>query len=320
MKRSLFAFPVAFLACSASLWAQAQEVPVEEVLAQPAEEQRHSVQEFYSFMQEAIDDEDWWSAIDYAEIVLYNYPESPFAQEIPYFIGQSYYRLKQYELANNALTDYLKKTISPKFFQEAIEMKFDIAEFFREGGKKRLFSSHKMPAIIPAREDAIQIYDEVIATLPHHEIAAKALLGKARVQAYLEDYKPSIETLQLLIRRFPRHDLAIEGYLEIAKVYLGQCEAQQLDPDVLGLAEANIRKFRAAFPREERVREAEKALDDMREVFARSMLETAEFFQRRSKNDASVIYFTKVISKYPRTQAAEVARAKLEALQKAGAL
>jgi tetratricopeptide (TPR) repeat protein len=60
-----------------------------------------------------------------------------------------------------------------------------------------------MPKWIPALEDALSIYDEVIMALPHHELGAKALYGKARLLFKDEDYKASIETYQALIRRFP---------------------------------------------------------------------------------------------------------------------
>lgn len=303
------------LACSSLAFAQ-QDAAIEEVLPEDvAVTQAPSVQEFYSYLQEAIDDEDWWSAIDYGEIVLYHFPESPFKQEVPYLIGMAYYKLNQYELANTALSEYLKDAASPKHFEEAIEMKFAIAEYFREGGKKHLFGSHKLPAIMPAREDALKIYDEVITTLPHHEIAISALLGKAEIQAYLEDFKPSIETLQLLIRRFPKHDLSAEGFLQINKVYLKQCQVQHLDPSLLELAEANLRKFQLAFPREPRLEEAALALHDMQELYAKSLFETGEFFQRRKQNDASIIYFSQVISKYPDTQTAAAAREKITLLQ-----
>ncbi|MCE5316518.1 MAG: outer membrane protein assembly factor BamD, partial [Parachlamydia sp.] len=284
-----------------------------EVLPQEVEEQSGSVQEFYSYMQEAIDDCDWWSAIDYAEIVLYHFPESPYGQEIPYLIGTAYYQLKQYELANTALTEYLNKSTSPKHFEEAIEMKFAIAEFFREGGKKRLFGSHKLPAWLPAQEDALKIYDEVITTLPHHEIAIRALLGKAEIQAYLEDFKPSVETLQLLIRRFPKHDLTVQGYLDIGKVYLQECQAEHLDPSLLDLAEMNLQKFNMAFPREPRLAEAQAVICEMKELYAQNLLETGEFFQRRKQKDASAIYFSQVIAKYPGTKAAVAARENLDA-------
>lgn len=305
---SLFASTVLF----------SQEIPIEEV--RPLEEEGVSVQEFYSYMREAIDDEDWWAAVDYAEVVLYHFPDSPYSREIPYFIGMAYYKLNQFELANDTLTEYLKQATATKHFEEAIEMKFSIAEFYRKGGKKHLFHSHKLPAIMPGQEDALAIYDEVITTLPHHDIAIQSLLGKAELQAYFEDFKPSIETLQMLIRRFPKHECAAEGYLRINQVYLQQCKMQHLDPDLLDLAEVNLRKFRLAFPREPRLSLAEEALKEMQEIFAQNLLETGAFFQKRKKTDASIIYYSKVIAKYPNSQAALAAREKLDLLQARGLL
>lgn len=301
-------FVFCLLACSTAAFSQ--DAPPENTTSKGP-----SVQEYYSYMQEAIDDEDYWSAVDFGGIILNQFPSSPYINETPFQMGMSYYHLKQYELANETLNDYLKKSVSPKHFEEAIEIKYSIAEFFRQGGKKRLFGSHKLPAIIPAREEAIQIYDEVIATLPHHEIAIHSLLGKAEIQAYLEDFKPSIETLQLLIRRFPKHELAAEGYLQINKVYLQQCQKQHLDPDLLDLAEANVRKFGQAFPREPRLVEAQQSLDEMKEIYAKNLLETGEFYQHRKQKDASRIYFANVMSKYPNTRSAIAAREKLDALK-----
>ena len=288
------------------------EIPVEEVL--PIEEGL-SAQEFYSYMQEAIDDEDWWAAIDYGEIVLYHFPDSPFCQEIPYLMGMNYFRLEQHELANEMLSEYLKGSTSPKYFEEAVETKFAIAECWRQGGKKRLFGSHKMPAIVPAYEDALEIYDEVLTTLPHHEIAVRAFLGKAEIQAYLGDFQPSIETLQVLIRRFPKHDLAAESYLRINQTYVKQCTEESLNPDLLDLAEVNLRKFRLAFPREPRLAESEKLLADMQEIFASNLFDTGNFFERTKKIPASIIYYNKVVASFPKTEAAAASREKLEILQ-----
>ncbi len=175
-----------------------------------------------------------------------------------------------------------------------------------------------MPAWVPAKEDSIQIYDEVIAALPHSEIAGKSLLSKARVQTYLEDYKPGIETLDLLIRRFPKNELAAEAYLEKNRILLRQCQGQDLDPDLLDLAEVNLRKFRLSFPREGRIAEAEKLLGEMEEIFAENLLDTGRFFEKTKKIPASIIYYTKVLAKYPNTEAASTARQKLESLQAAG--
>lgn len=295
----------------------AQEIQPEEV--RPLEEHEGpSVQEFYSYMQEAIDEGDWWAAVDFGQIVLYHFPDSPFGQEIPFFMGMAYLQLGQQELANESLSEYLKTSTSPKHFEEAIDAKFAIAEFFREGGKKRLFGSHKLPAIMPGKEDALTIYDEIIASMPHHELAAKAMLGKAEIQAYYEDFRPSVETLHLLIRRFPKHELAAESYLRINQVYLSQAATQQLDPDLLDLAEVNLRKFKLAFPREPRIVSAETSLSEMKEIFAENLLETGAFYKKRKQMDASIIYFSKIVAKYPDSKAAVTAREQLVELQASG--
>lgn len=302
--------------CAAFSFAFCEEqLEPQEVLPQNVEAQVPSVQEYYSYLQEAMDDQDWWAVIDFGEIVLYHFPDSPFGQEIPYFLGAAYYHLNQHELANTALSEYLKKSTSPKHFEDAIEMKFAIAEYFRQGGKKRLFGSHKLPSVLPAKEDALKIYDEVITTLPHHEISIRSLLGKAEIQADFEDFKPSIETLQLLIRRFAKHDLAAEGYLQINKTYLKQCQVQHLDPNLLEMAEVNVRKFKEAFPREPRLVDATAALNEMKEIYAKNLFETGEFFQRRKQKQASILYFSKVVSQFPETQAALLAKEKLSVLQ-----
>jgi outer membrane assembly lipoprotein YfiO len=274
-----------------------------------------SVLEFNAFLQDAIRDGDWWAAIDYAEMISYHFPESPFALETAFLIGDAFYKLGQLELANERFTAYLNHSAAPKHFEEAIHYKFNIAESFRSGVKKPLFGSHKLPKLVSGEEDALKIYDEVITSLPHDDIAAKALLGKAEIQARFEDYKPSLETLDLLIRRFPKHDLAAQGFVQKSHSYLMQCRDKCLDPALLDLAEVNLRKFRLAFPREERIVEAEKDFTEMQEIFAEHLMETGRFFQKTKKVPASIIYYTKVLSKYPETKAAAEAQERLEKLQ-----
>lgn len=279
-----------------------------------------SVIEFNGYLQEAIQEGDWWAAIDYAEIISYHFPQSPFAQETAFLIGEAYFHLGQLGLANERFTSYLSHSASPKYFEKAIHYKFDIAEAFRNGVKKPLFDSHKLPKIVSGEDDALQIYDEVIAALPHDEIAAKAMLGKAEIQLRFEDYKPSLETLDLLIRRFPKHDLAAQGFVEKSHAYLMQCREKSLDPALLDLAEVNLRKFKLAFPRETRILETEKDLAEMQEIFAEHLMETGRFFQKTKKIPASMIYYSKVLSKYPDTKAAIEAKERLEGLQPSGNL
>src|SRR4051812_1660241 len=105
------------------------------------EEEGPSVQEFNSYLRQAFEEQNWWTAIDYAEFISYHFPTTPFAQEASYVMGEAYYKLNQLEYANESFTNYLKHVSSPKHFEEAVHYKFMIAEQFGNGAKKRLFGS-----------------------------------------------------------------------------------------------------------------------------------------------------------------------------------
>ena len=276
--------------------------------------------ELHAALQDAIAAQDWWAVIDYADTIAYHYPDSPFGQDAAYQCGETYFKMGQYELANQCFSVYLNQSGSPKYFEEAIRYKFAMADLFRNGTKLRLFDSHKLPRWVPSEEMAITLYDEVITTLPHHEIAAQSLLSKGKVQMKMEDFKESIETFQLLIRRFPKHELAAEAYLEVNRAYVQQCQVEHLDPDLLDLAEMNLRKFQLAFPREARLEAAQLILSEMQGLYATNLLETGRYYEKVKKIPASVIYYNKVIAKYPATEAAEQARMKLEQMQADGKL
>lgn len=274
-----------------------------------------SAQEYYGMITSSYQSQKWDDLVLNCKILLENFRETPFAKDAEYYLAVGYFYLNDYDLANRRLSDYLKDSASPKFFEESLYYKFQIAEKFREGAKKHIIKWEKSPQWLPAREDALKIYDEVINTLPYHELAAKAMFGKAKIHAYFEEFRQGIETLQVLIRRFPGHELSAESYLEIGRIYLQQCKAQSLDPDLLDSVEVNLRKFRKAFPGEERWPEAEKTLNDMKEVFAESLYETARFYERTKKPGAAIIYYSKVVSKFPETKSAEKSSKRLEVLR-----
>ncbi len=273
-----------------------------------------SVQEHYSFAMDAYEKKEWAELIRQMKIIINNFSSTPFAQEAYFYLGVAYFHGEDCELANKQLSTYLKKQMVPKHFDEAIEYKFAIAEKFHEGAKKHILGWEKLPRWQPAQEEALAIYEEVVMALPHHDLAARALFGKAKLLFSFNEFKLSIEAFQTLIRRFPKHSLSPESYLGIATVYLAQCQSEYPDPDFLDLAAINLRKFRQDFPGEERIALGEKMLLDMQEIYAKSLYETGKFFERTKKPNASAIYYNKIITKYPETRVAALSKKRLDRL------
>lgn len=266
-----------------------------------------SVQEHYSVMLDAFQKNSFEEAVSQALIVIKNFPNSPFAQEAYYYLGVGYFHLNECDNANRFLSAYLKKQTAPKYFEEVVRYKFLIAERYHRGTKKHVLGWEALPKWVPAEEEAMLLYDEVIAALPHHEISAKSLFGKAQLLLAQEEYKASIETYQTLIRRFSKHPLAVESYIGIGQVYLIESQEQYPDQDYLDLAEINFRKFSSSFPGEEKLGVAEEMLNQMREVYAKDLYETGRFYERTHKVRAALIYYDRILKKYPKTKVAEAA-------------
>ncbi len=273
-----------------------------------------NVHVYYSKMIDHYQNEEWQKLAWKCEDLIADFPTSPFAREALYYLGVAEFKLGEYEYANKAFSNYLKEELTPKFFEQTIRFKFEIATEFDGGARIHLFGWNQMPKWLPAYEEAIEIYDEVITTMPRDDLAAKSLYRKGILLLRMEEYKKSIEAFQTLSRRFPKHPLAPDAYLGIADVYLTECKKEFADSNKLELAEINLRKFKAHFPSEPRIEEAHKRLLGMKEELANDLLEIAEFYERTKKGNAAAIYYATILKKYPETKAAKKSEKRLKVL------
>lgn len=256
----------------------------------------------------------WSEAAAHFERVTYFFPNSECTPNAYYFLGVSFFKMQEYDFANIAFTNYLQTSEHPEFFEDVIQYKYCIAEYFKAGNKRRLFKVRYCPKWATARTMALKIYDEIILTVPNHEITAMALFSKGDMLCSMGEYRDSIDSYQILIRRFPKNELTPQAYLNISKCYFEQSRYEFQNPDLLGLAELNVRKFKEDFPRDERVNDAEIFICRIKEMYAKGLCDLALFYLRKDKPDAAVIYFRSVIEEFPNTRVADFSRQKLQEL------
>ena len=272
-----------------------------------------SVQEHYSLAKQALERKNWPEVIRQSQVIVKNFPGTAFAWDCQFYLGEAYFYLKELEFSNRSFSIYLKQ-VAPKFFEQAIEYKFQIAQLFETGDRLPLLGINGMPKWMPATKEAIDIYDEVVMALPQHDLAVQALLGKGKLLFKEKEFKESIETFQTLIRRFPKHPLACDSYVAITRVYLTQSKEEYPDPDMLDLAEINAKKFKEEFPDHPKIAMIDQMLEEMKELFAGELYKTAQFYERTKKSGAAIIYYSKIVSKYPMTQISMKSQKRLESL------
>ncbi len=263
-----------------------------------------SAQQHYDLAAEAFKKQDWMTASKNFRIVKLNFYNDPLAYEAIFFLAVSYFNMNELDAANSEFSDYLKNYLTPKHFQEAIEYKFVIAERFKNGERKRMFGVQSLPKWSSGKYAAVEIYDEVIAAIPAHEYAVQALYAKGLLLNEMKEFRESVDTLQLLIKRFPKHQLAPESFLAITKTYVDQCRYEYQNPDLITFAEINLKRFTQEFPRDPRIEDVKNDVHQIKEEYAKGLYQTGLFYERKEKFHASVLYYKNALELFPETSVA----------------
>lgn len=271
-----------------------------------------SEEKHYELATRAFYDCDFVEAAKQFRVLAINWPGCTYGQDAWFFAAVSYYETCDLDLANCALTAYLRGQTAPHYFEEAIYYKLLVADRLAAGEMIHPIESTKLPKCIPARGLAMEMYDEVISLMPTSELAAQALFRKACLEWSFGQYRDAVATYQSLIRKFPKHELAPDAYLNMLRVYLAESRIEFQNPDILSFADITLRKFRQDFPKDERIEEGEAVVATIYEVFASGIYNIGEFYLRTQHPRAAVIYYQMVIAKFPTTKMAEKATCRLQ--------
>ncbi|MBA2367417.1 MAG: tetratricopeptide repeat protein [Candidatus Protochlamydia sp.] len=253
----------------------------------------------------------WSSAADEFEKVIYFFPNSDEAAEAHYFLGVIYFQMKEFDFANCSFSKYLTASIEPPFYEDAVYYKFCIAEHFRLGKKRRPLTYRYFPKWLPGETLALSIYDEVVVALPNHDLTVAALYAKGQLLHKMGNFHDAIDTYQTLIRRFPKNELTPDCYLKIAESYCKQSLYEFQNPDILALAELNVRKFKEEFPRDEKIETAEGYVCRIKEMYAKGLCDVGLFYERMCQPEAAIIYYKSSIEEFPDTYVAKFCRRRL---------
>lgn len=289
-------------------------VLIDGVLYHSDEIPSYSEEKHYELATRAFYACDFEEAAKQFRILAINWPGCTYGQDAWFFAGVSYYETCDLDLANCALTSYLRCQTAPRYFEEAVYYKLCIADRLAAGEMIHPIESTKLPKCIPARGLAMEIYEEVVSLMPTSELAAQALFRKACLEWSFGQYREAIATYQTLIRKFPKNELTPDAYLNMLKVYLAESRIEFQNPDILSFADITLRKFKQDFPKDERVNEGEAVVASIYEVFASGIYSIGEFYLRTKHPRAAVIYYQMVIAKFPTTRMAERATCRLESI------
>jgi outer membrane protein assembly factor BamD (BamD/ComL family) len=276
-----------------------------------------TMEQHYRLGMEAMEGKYWRESLRQFRMIAASFSNNSASHEALYFLGYVNLQIDELETASKMIDRYLKGQDNPRYFEEAIQCKYEIAEKYRNGSRRRLFGMKQMPKWKNGKDSAIILFNEVITALPGHDLTAKALYSKALLFRDSKLYNESVADFQGLIKRFPKHELAPESYFQINQIYVTRSQTEVRNPDLLILASINLERFINHFPGDERLDDLIGTLREIEESSARGLYDTGRFYERTKKPRASALYYTNVLHQYPKTETAEKSKERLIALKKA---
>lgn len=278
------------------------------IVAAPKEPFSFSASDYYQKFIHAIESQNYKWAEYYGTTLLSAYPKSQFFTEVCFAMGKMYFAQQKLDLANSFFSECINKQEVSKNFNEVFKYKLQIAQEYERGVRKPLFQSKLAPNWSSGKEESLQICEEIIMSLPKDNLAAEALFCKSQILLSKKKYQDSIHTLEKLIDRFPNHSLALQGYIQIGKIYLLQTSKQFPDPDHLELARINLEKMQTSFPNDSKVEELKELFNQMESLFAERLFIVAKHYDLMKKPESAAIYYSAIIQEYPNTEQAKVSK------------
>lgn len=165
-------------------------------------------------------------------------------------------------------------------------------------------------------ENAQEIYDHIAEYAPYGDRTAVALYRAGLIAQQVKDFGGSIERFEMLLKRFPSHELAIDARIDLANSLLLWAAQGDGDGTLVARAKRELESVRNAASGHSRATELRTLLRSSREMEAARLLYLGEFYQREAhpRFAAARRYLQKVVSEFSDTSSAEAAGALLTAL------
>jgi outer membrane protein assembly factor BamD len=199
-------------------------------------------------------------------------------------------------------------------FDETLAAQYELASTLMGGARGKVFW------VLPgfknfdkAKEFMQRVYDNG----PYSKTAPLALMNLAKIAQQQNDNDAAIDALDLLVNNHSESLLAAQAHLQLADIYASLVKGAKYDQGSTLEAINYYEDFLILYPDSPLVADAEKALVEMREIYAQNKLQTADFYYIYRQNQrAALNFYNETITVAPDSDAAKIAREKIDAINR----
>lgn len=304
----LFTFLISFENTSFAFWIW---TPKSKSFVNPKTAPKDSPQEQYDWAMHLFREKDFKRAADEFTSMVKAYKDSDLAPDAQYYAGRSYEELGKYWFAYQNYQKTVDDYPYTRRQEEIIEREYNIANIFQTKETPKLMELELSLSL----EQSVEIYKNVVENSPFGKYADKALYKMAESYRRLYKYNEAMEAYERIINDYPESTLAPEARYQLAYTVYEASRDPEYDQESTDEAIKKFERIAETTPVPAIAKEADRAMDHLRNKKAESMLKIAEFYEKRKKYVSALYYCEDIVYNYPGTKAAKVAELKVEYLQ-----
>jgi outer membrane assembly lipoprotein YfiO len=261
----------------------------------------------------AFDGKDYGVALKAARRTVKQWPFSDYAPEAQYLLGRCYEAKNQDEKAFKAYQELIAKYPKIDNYDEVVLRQFVIADKYLGGQWFKLWGY--IP-LYPSMDKTIKMYEQIIKNGLYSKVApyAQLRIGAANEKRLAPQYDEAAKAYERAADRYSDLPIGTDGLFKAGLAFQKQAKRAEYDQSVAGQAIATFSDFMTLYPTDQRVPEAQKAINAMKTEQARGSFEVAKFYEKRGRWTAARIYYNDAAVKDPGSQYSEEARRRIDAI------
>jgi outer membrane protein assembly factor BamD len=265
--------------------------------------------------QQAFDAKQYSVALKAARRTVNVWPFSDYAPQGQYLLGRCHEAREQDEAAFKAYQKLIERYPKISNYDEVILRQMAIANRYLAGQWFKIFTY--IP-FFPSMDKTIKLYEQVINNGPYSEVAplAQINIGRAHEKKFVADYPEAARAYEKAADKYADRPEGVDALYQVGESYYKQASKAEYDQSIAAQSIATFTDFVTLHPADKRVPEAQKRIDALRTEQARGSFQVARFYEKRRKWKAARIYYNEVLNMDPKSSYAEIARRKIDEIQK----
>ncbi len=252
------------------------------------------------------------AAIEGYRKVVRRFPKSPSASNAQFRVGVLLEKTGDLEGAYKAYTKLNKDYPRSEDFSASLEGQIRVAGAFLEGRRQKILG---IPTV-PSMGRAIDMYQSIIRNAPYSRYAPLAQFNIGRAKEKQADYGGAVTAYQIVVDKYPTSNVADDAMFQIGYVYLTIMRTGSYDRNAAKFAREYFEDFLVAYPKHEKAAQAREYLATLGQVKGKSVLKTAQFYDKQKAYKAAIMYYGEIVRDQPGTPDAKVASTRLDELRK----